>query len=169
MDFLPCAVRKTELICCGPSFRLKSTTQTLMLYDKKKKSRTKKVESFRHSQNILHWCKNDFKSMIYTNGDYQFVQLYQVFQIAEESLKVGIFKKVQFVHEKVLAINFCPWAGVWLFPGTQLCPYSLDNYQLADLYELTLEIEEIHRLVLLLLFFSTFFSFRHGSSEIPTS
>ena len=35
--------------------------------------------------------------------------------------------------------------------------------------ELTLEIEEIHRLVLLLLFFLTFFAFRHGSSEIPTS
>ena len=31
---------------------------------------TKKVESFRHSWNILQWNKNDFKSRISTNGDY---------------------------------------------------------------------------------------------------
>ena len=37
---------------------------------KKKKSWTKKVESFRHSWNILQWNKNDFKSRISTNGDY---------------------------------------------------------------------------------------------------
>ena len=34
------------------------------------KSRTKIVESFRHCRIILQWSKNDFKSMISTNGDY---------------------------------------------------------------------------------------------------
>ena len=33
------------------------------------KSQTKKVGSFWHCLNILQWGKNDFKSMIYTNGD----------------------------------------------------------------------------------------------------
>ena len=41
-----------------------------MTQDEKKKSRTKKVESFCHTWNILQWGKNDFKIVIYTNGDY---------------------------------------------------------------------------------------------------
>ena len=39
---------------------------------KKKKSLTKKVESFWHSWIILVWIKFDFKSRISTNGDYSF-------------------------------------------------------------------------------------------------
>ena len=32
---LPFAVRKAELICCGPSLRLKSTKQILMMYEER--------------------------------------------------------------------------------------------------------------------------------------
>ena len=52
------------------AFRLKSAKQIMMTWSTMKKSRTKKVKSFRHCRIILQWSKNDFKSMISTNGDY---------------------------------------------------------------------------------------------------
>ena len=59
-----------KILCCGLSFCLKVQNKYWWRRMKKQKSQTKKVGSFCHSQNILQWCKNDFKSMIYTNGDY---------------------------------------------------------------------------------------------------
>ena len=90
--FSPCTVRKAELIYCTPSSRLKSKAPKLMTQIKKKKSRTKKVGSFCHSLNILHWCKNDFKSKIYTNGDY-FQNIFQKYQTLSVVLKITVFKR----------------------------------------------------------------------------
>ena len=77
---LPCAVRRWSFIVADALSMQKVQQKYWWRIVKKTKSGTKKVESFCHTRNILHWNFLSFKSRTSTNGDYsQWVQIFSYF------------------------------------------------------------------------------------------